>query len=155
VIEGPARVLDLGTGAGLPGVLLKIIRPELEIVLLDSVRKKVSFCEEVIRDLGLVGIRTVVGRAEDVEVQRVIGTFNIVISRATWKIREYARISTRYVTTASIVIAMKGPSWRTEVGMAGSALAASGLRLKESRVYEAAGGVQRVLLLFEFSAEKS
>ncbi len=50
--EGPLRVLDLGTGAGFPGLPLKIVRPELEVVLLDAVRKKVAFLEEAVRALG-------------------------------------------------------------------------------------------------------
>ena len=59
------RVLDLGTGAGFPGIPLKIAFPDQEIVLLDSLNKRVKFLNTVIETLGLTGIRAIHGRAED------------------------------------------------------------------------------------------
>jgi 16S rRNA (guanine527-N7)-methyltransferase len=59
------RLIDLGTGAGLPGLVLKIARPEIEITLADATNKKVQFVQTVITELGLKGARTVHGRAED------------------------------------------------------------------------------------------
>lgn len=59
------KIIDVGTGAGFPGIPLKILCPETEIMLLDSLNKRILFLEEVIRDLGLTGIRAMHGRAED------------------------------------------------------------------------------------------
>ena len=56
-------VIDIGTGAGFPGIPLKIVYPELEVVLLDSLNKRIKFLDEVIRTLGLEKIRTIHGRA--------------------------------------------------------------------------------------------
>ncbi len=61
----PLKVVDLGTGAGFPGIPLKIAYPQLEVVLVDSLAKRVHFLEEVIEALGLTGIRAIHGRAED------------------------------------------------------------------------------------------
>ena len=59
------RVIDIGTGAGFPGIPLKIAFPKLDIVLLDSLNKRIRFLDHVIEELGLEGIRTIHGRAED------------------------------------------------------------------------------------------
>ena len=86
LLEDSKRLVDLGTGAGFPGIPLKMARPELEVVLIDAKRKKVSFCNEVIRTLGLQDIEAIQGRAEDPYLYRSLGLFDAVISRATWPI---------------------------------------------------------------------
>jgi 16S rRNA (guanine527-N7)-methyltransferase len=63
---GEARLIDLGTGAGLPGLVLKIARPELDIVLVDATNKKVQFVQYVIEELNLKSARTFHGRAEEI-----------------------------------------------------------------------------------------
>ena len=64
-LKNAKKIIDVGTGAGFPGIPLKIIMPDLEVVLLDSLNKKVSFLNEVINTLGLKGITAIHGRAED------------------------------------------------------------------------------------------
>lgn len=60
-----AKVIDVGTGAGFPGIPLKIVRPDIELVLLDSLNKRINFLNEVIEKCGLKNVRTIHGRAED------------------------------------------------------------------------------------------
>ena len=82
-LDGKKRLLDVGTGAGFPGIPLKIIYPELEVVLLDSLNKRVKFLNEVIEKLGLTGITAIHGRAEDIAKQKEYrGNFDLVVSRA-------------------------------------------------------------------------
>ncbi len=78
------RVLDIGTGGGFPGIPLKILIPELEVVLLDSVSKKTKACDHFVRELGLSGISVEWGRAEEVAKRPNFGrSFDAVVSRAT------------------------------------------------------------------------
>ena len=77
------RILDLGTGAGFPGIPLKIAFPELEVVLLDSLNKRIKFLNEVIEALGLQKITAIHGRAEDFAKQKEYReNFDYVVSRA-------------------------------------------------------------------------
>ena len=103
------NVLDLGTGGGLPGIPLKIVRPELEVVLLDSSRKKTSFLNHVIAKLGLSGIRVVTGRAEDLcHDKSWTKTFDLVISRAAFKLGPFIEIGSSFLVANGLLLAMKG-----------------------------------------------
>lgn len=108
------RILDIGTGGGFPGIPLKIERPELEVILLDSQRKKISFCEEVIRQLGLKKISAHQGRAEDPKMIKTLGLFNAVICRATFSIHDFLTMAGPYLKKEGIAIAMKSEHWREE-----------------------------------------
>jgi len=78
-VEG-GRLADVGSGAGFPGLPLKIIRPELEVILIESNIKKATFLAEVIRDLGLEGARVLVSRYE--ELSEEVAPLDFVCSRA-------------------------------------------------------------------------
>jgi 16S rRNA (guanine527-N7)-methyltransferase len=64
--NGRARLIDLGTGAGLPGLVIKIARPDIEMVLMDATNKKIQFVQHAITELGLLSASTVHSRAEDI-----------------------------------------------------------------------------------------
>lgn len=143
------RLIDLGTGAGLPGIVLKIARPDLEITLLDATRKKISFCSEAIRRLDLKGIRAVWGRAEDEALARAMGRFDLALSRATWPLADFLRVAPLHLGDGGRAIAMKGPKWRAELAAAARELEASPLALEEAHPYELPGAGKRCLIIFQ------
>lgn len=146
-LENAKKMIDLGSGAGFPGIILKIYSPELAVTLLDSTRKKVSFCEEVIRTLGLKGIRAVWGRAEDEGVRQGLGSYDIVISRATWELSNYLDIAKDYLSDGGKIIAMKGGRWSQEIDGAAEALKKNNLRIDGVHEYKLKTGDQRALVI--------
>lgn len=113
-LPSQARILDLGCGAGFPGIPLKIENSDLEVILLDSVKKKIAFCEAVIRELKLQNILAVCGRAEDSEMIKKLGCFDAVISRATFSITTFLKLAKPFLKKDAKVIMMKGPEWMRE-----------------------------------------
>lgn len=106
-LDKELKVLDIGTGAGFPGIVLKIFFPKLEITLLDSNNKKIMFLNDVIKELKLEGINTIPGRAEELP-KEYREYFNIVTSRAVASLRILTELSIPYVKVDSYFIALKG-----------------------------------------------
>lgn len=102
-------ILDIGAGAGFPGLPLKIVRPTVELTLIDSVRKKVDFQRQVIRILGLKGVRAIHGRVQEERILRDLGgRFDIILSRAFSDLQTFLALSLPFLKKAGTVIAMKG-----------------------------------------------
>ena len=108
LIREKSRLLDIGSGAGFPGVPLKIVLPTLDVTLLDSAHKKVAFMNELVRTLGLADIKAVWGRAEDEENGVERGVFDFVITRAVGGISEIVRLCEPYLAGNGRVIIMRG-----------------------------------------------
>ncbi len=102
-------ILDIGSGAGFPGIPLKIIHPTIEVTLIDSVRKKVDFQRHIIRVLGLKGTEAIHGRVQDKEILRDLGgRFDIILSRAFSDLQTLLALSLPFLRQAGKVVAMKG-----------------------------------------------
>jgi 16S rRNA (guanine527-N7)-methyltransferase len=119
LIEDGKKVLDIGSGAGFPGIPLKIVRPGLEVTLLDSVNKKVTFMNDTIRKLGLENIKAVWGRAEDPLNNIPRHHFDYVVNRAVGSISDTLRLSSAYVSEDGAIILMRGKrggeEWNTAI----------------------------------------
>ena len=119
----PLRVIDVGTGGGFPGVPLKVALPELQMTLMDGTTKKVQFCDEVIRALGLDGIRTVHGRAEEAAHQPAHREhYDVVVARAVAPMQTLAEYLLPFARVGGMVIAMKGGDARVEADQAAAAI---------------------------------
>jgi 16S rRNA (guanine527-N7)-methyltransferase len=104
-----AKLLDIGSGAGFPGLPIKIAVPSLKVFLLEASRKKTSFLKHVIRTLHLDDITVIHNRAEHLMADSVYKDyFDIIISRATLKISELLWMGSYFLKNDGFVIAMKG-----------------------------------------------
>ncbi|HEV2778505.1 MAG TPA: 16S rRNA (guanine(527)-N(7))-methyltransferase RsmG [Actinophytocola sp.] len=109
-----ARVVDLGSGAGLPGIPLAIARPDLAITLLESMARRVEWLEHVARVLEL-GVAVVRGRAEEPAIKRRIGGADVVIARAVAPLAKLCEWSLPLLRPGGVLIAMKGASAAEEL----------------------------------------
>ena len=118
-----ATLIDIGTGAGFPGLVLKIVRPDIEVTLLDSLNKRLVFLNEVINALGLEGIKTLHSRAEDGGKNKLYRErFQIATARAVASMPVLLEYCLPFVTNGGQFVAMKGPSAREEASLCDNAL---------------------------------
>ena len=99
------RVLDVGSGGGLPGIPLAIARPELKVTLIDSIAKKTAFLLQAKAELGLGNLTVVTGRVED---YRSAEGFDVITSRAFADLREFVTLTRHLLKPGGCWLAMKG-----------------------------------------------
>lgn len=106
--ENVRSLMDLGSGAGIPGIPLKIVRPHLEVVLLESRERRVSFLASVVRELGLSGVTVVRGRAESV-APKYESAFDAVVMRCVGDLDRLSSVAPRFVKAGGYVVASGPP----------------------------------------------
>lgn len=122
-----AKILDVGTGAGFPGIPLKIAFPEANITLLDSLNKRVLFLQEVIDSLGLKKITAIHDRAEDAARKPELrGRFDIVVSRAVAALPILAEYTLPFLKEGGFLICYKTPEAEKELNEAAHAISVLG-----------------------------
>ncbi len=116
-------VIDIGTGGGLPGLPLKIARPELEITLVEANRKKAQFLREAVADLGLAGITVICGRAEELARDAAHReTYALALARAVAPLRTLLELTLPFLQMGGMLAAPKGSSAAREIEAAEHAL---------------------------------
>ncbi len=106
-----SKIIDVGTGAGFPGLPLKIVNDSLNLTLVDSLNKRINFLNEVKNRLGLKDVETVHGRAEDVGIDnKYREKYDFAVSRAVAELRILVEYLLPLVKVGGKVIAMKGPN---------------------------------------------
>ena len=123
VIADGAKVIDVGTGAGFPGLPMKIINSTLDVTLADSLNKRINFLVEVTSALGLEGVQCVHGRAEDLGHNKLYREkFDICASRAVANLATLSELCLPFVKVGGYLAALKGPKADEEIQQAEKAI---------------------------------
>ena len=127
LIPAGARVADIGTGAGVPGIPLAIMRPGLRVVLVDSLRKRTVFLTEAVERLGLANVEVVWSRAEDLGHKPDFRErFDVVLARAVASLNVLTELCLPLVKKGGAFLALKGPRAQEELAQAQAAIALLG-----------------------------
>ena len=131
-IKSAKTLIDVGTGAGFPGVPIAIMRDDLEITLLDSLNKRINFLNLVVKELDLKNVKTIHSRAEDgarkVDFRE---SFDVATSRAVANMAVLSEFCLPYVKVGGNFVALKGPAIEEELKNSTNALGVLGGKLKD------------------------
>ena len=128
----PNRLIDVGTGAGFPGIPLKIIYPSLKLTLVESVGKKAKFCEHIVHTLGLEHVTVVQARAEELgQNARHRESYDCAVARAVANLNVLSEYLIPFVQVGGMVLAQKGESGPAEAQSAEQAMKLLGGKLKQ------------------------
>jgi 16S rRNA (guanine527-N7)-methyltransferase len=126
--RGPGRLLDVGSGGGFPGMVIAIVRPELQVHLLDATAKKTDFLRRVAAELG-IAVTVHTGRAEELAVTELGSSFDLVTARAVAPLDRLLPLTVPFLRPGGVLCAIKGERWREELRAAEPLLARSGARV--------------------------
>lgn len=131
-VSRKAALIDVGTGAGFPGLALKIAFPNLQVTLLDSLNKRIHFLDSVIEELGLIGVETIHGRAEDYAKKgKLREQFDLCVSRAVANLSTLSEYCLPFVKVGGQFISYKSEKIAEEMGAASKAITLLGGKVKE------------------------
>ncbi len=127
-----AKVIDIGTGAGFPGVPLKIVRPDIELTLLDSLNKRIVFLSDVVMPCIGLSAETIHGRAEDFSKQaKYREKYDLAVSRAVANLSALSEYCIPFIKKGGEFISMKGPDVEVELNSAQNAVKVLGGEVSE------------------------
>ena len=145
-IKDNSKIIDIGTGAGFPGIPLKIVNHTLNITLLDSLNKRINFLNEEIQKLGLKNIRAIHGRAEDyVNVSRE--TFDYAVSRAVARLNTLLEYCLPYVKLGGYFIAYKSLNSDEEIKECTNALNVLGGKIERMEKIDLEGNERTLIFI--------
>lgn len=149
-VPGNSRVIDIGTGAGFPGIPLKIVKDSIKITLVDSVNKKVMVLQDVINKLGLKNIDAIHTRAEDIAHKTEYReSFDIATSRAVSNLTTLVEYLLPFVKVGGKVLCMKGPNCDIEINDARKAISTFGGKIVDKVSLNIDGELERHIVIIE------
>lgn len=148
------RILDVGTGAGFPGLVLRAVEPSIRLTLMDSLGKRTDWLRETAPLLGGSPVTVIHGRAEEYGRETDFRErFDIVTSRAVADLRMLAELCLPFAAVGGLFLAMKSGDCAAEKAQAAHAIAALGGTLREDRVYSIPGtAITRRIVVMEKTA---
>jgi len=155
VLDGLAdqklSMIDVGTGAGFPGIPLKIVFPDIEITLLDSLNKRVKFLNQVIDDLDLANIQAIHGRAEDIgSNNHYREMFDLCVSRAVANISTLSEYCLPLVKVGGVFISYKSGKIAEELETGKHAIFLLGGRLRDTHLFHLPGNeLERSMVIID------
>ncbi|MBE6771551.1 MAG: 16S rRNA (guanine(527)-N(7))-methyltransferase RsmG [Ruminococcaceae bacterium] len=144
-----ARVLDVGTGAGFPGIPLLIMRPDIDLTMIDSTAKKLKYVENTVNELGLIAT-TLHTRAEEAgQSKEYREKFDFVFSRAVAALNILCEYCLPFVKQNGLFIAMKGAKAQEEIDAAKAAIKTLGGKIIAEKTFSLADGGERTLVIIK------
>ena len=142
------KIMDIGTGAGFPGIPLKIFNEDLNFILVDSLNKRINFLEEVKNELNLNKLELVHARAEELAKNKNYReNMDIVVSRAVARLRILAEYMLPFVKKNGICICMKGPNIEEEIEESKKSLEILGGKIEKIEHIVLPGDLERNIIL--------
>ncbi len=149
------HLLDIGTGAGFPGLVCKTVKPELRLTLVEPRQKRVAFLSHITRTLGLSNVTILDCRVEDEDRLPSNGDFTHISSRAVSEMTIFMDMVSRFVNPGVRVICMKGPKWEEELKVWRKSLTSEQFQVLSRNEYRLpeCGGIRHLLVLGRACAE--
>lgn len=149
-IKEQKNVMDIGTGAGLPGIPLKILNPSVEFILVDSLNKRINFLEEVKEKLSLEKLENIHSRVEDLaQNKKYREKADVVVSRAVANLRVLAEYMLPFVQVNGACICMKGPNINEEIKEAEKAIDILGGKIEKIDNLILPEGIERNIVVIK------
>ncbi|MCR4430280.1 MAG: 16S rRNA (guanine(527)-N(7))-methyltransferase RsmG [Tepidanaerobacteraceae bacterium] len=147
-IENCSSMIDIGTGAGIPGILIKIARPDLKMILVEAIRKKADFLNEAVSQLGIKNIEIVNERSETAaKKEKYREKSDIAVARAVSSLKVLAELCLPFVKKDGIFIAMKGEKAKEEINEARNSLSIMGGEISDIIEYKIANLSHRLIII--------
>lgn len=149
------KLADIGTGAGFPGLVLKIVYPNLKVTLIEPITKRCKFLKSVIDKLNLKDIYVINERAENA-IKEMREKFDIVTARAVSSLNVLVEICVPFVKIEGLFIALKGASYQEEIDTACNAVGKLKIKLVEKQLFELPSNMgERAILLYKKKEQTS
>ena len=144
-IKNSASLLDIGTGAGFPGIVLKVLRNDIKLALMDSRKKRVDFLRMAVGELGLSDTDLIPERAED--WAKTGARYDVCTARAVAEMEKLADYALPLVLPGGLFLAMKGPDVRAELEKAKPAIKKAGGTVERTYTAEISDGLMRTIVV--------
>ena len=150
----PIRLLDIGAGAGFPSLPMKILFPELDVTIIDSLNKRINFLHLLAEELGLSGVHFYHGRAEDFAQDKAFrAQFDLVTARAVARMQVLSELTIPYLKVGGRLLALKASNAPEELEEAKNALNIIFSKVEDNLQYELPNGDPRYITVVEKKKE--